>query len=63
MLEDVEAADHCEENEEHGRYDRTLGYTSIDGVQIREETMISDGNELNKEVIQTNIGSLARRPL
>ena len=33
-----------EENEEYRGDDRTLGYTSIDGVQIGEEAVHSDGN-------------------
>ena len=33
-----------EENEEYRGDDRALGYTSIDGVQIGEEAVDSDGN-------------------
>ena len=33
-----------EENEEYRGDDRTLGYTSIDRVQIGEEAVHSDGN-------------------
>ena len=33
-----------EEDEEYRGGDRALGYTSIDGVQIGEEAIHSDGN-------------------
>ena len=33
-----------EEDEEYRGDDRALGYTSIDGVQIGEEAIHSDGN-------------------
>ena len=38
-----------EEDEEYRRDDRALGYTSIDGVQIREEALHSDGNRPIRE--------------
>ena len=38
-----------EEDEEYRGDDRALGYTSIDGVQIREEAVHSDGNQPIRE--------------
>ena len=38
-----------EEDEEYRGDDRALGYTSIDGVQIGEEAVHSDGNRPIRE--------------
>ena len=38
-----------EEDEEYRGDDRALGYTSIDGVQIGEEAIHSDGNRPIRE--------------
>ena len=38
-----------EEDEEYRGDDRALGYTSIDGVQIREEVVHSDSNRPIRE--------------
>ena len=46
-----------EEDEEYRGDDRALGYTSIDGVQIGEEAIHSDGNRLTQynRIIQYGI--------
>ena len=50
MLDDVEASRLLmKRNEENRGEDRTLRYTSIDGVQIRADAVHSDGNRPIRE--------------
>ena len=61
-----------EEVEEYRGYDRALGYTSIDRVQIGEEAIQSDGNwpireettnPINKSVIETKHRQFSKKTL
>ena len=61
-----------EENEEYRGDDRALGYTSIDGVQIGEEAVHSDGNwpvreettnPINESLIETKHRQFSEKTL